>query len=238
MHILHLKNFPILEQLQLEEALLRLSDENFCLINEGSPPAIVMGISGKPEELVHLENLEKEPIPLIKRYSGGGTVVVDEETIFVSFLCQKDLHDFAPYPEPIMRWSEGIYREVLIHPEFSLRENDYVFGERKFGGNAQYLRKDRWLHHTTFLWDYKKERMDLLLHPKKTPNYRSGRSHDEFITKLNAHFSSKAEFVDRLKEVLQVRYKAQEIGIENLLPLLNEPHRKSTQIIPVHHPAL
>lgn len=235
MRILHLKNFPILEQLKLEEALLRLSTDNFCLINEGSPPAIVMGISGKPEELVHLENLEREPIPLIKRYSGGGTVVVDEGTIFVSFLCQKDLHDFAPYPEPIMRWSEEVYHEVLNHPEFSLRENDYIIGERKFGGNAQYLRKDRWLHHTTFLWDYKKERMDLLLHPKKTPTYRAGRSHDEFITKLCAHLSNKEEFVDRLKEVLQVRYKAQETTIESLLPLLDEPHRKSTQIIHAHH---
>ena len=34
-----------------------------------------MGISGKPEELVNLDRLS---IPLIKRFSGGGTVVVDE----------------------------------------------------------------------------------------------------------------------------------------------------------------
>ncbi|NGX26688.1 MAG: Lipoate-protein ligase LplJ, partial [Chlamydiae bacterium] len=157
MNILHLKNFPIFQQLQLEEALLRLDTRNFCIINEGSPPAIVMGISGKPEELINFENLGKNPIPIIKRFSGGGTVIVDEETIFISFLCQKDLHDFAPYPEPIMRWTEEIYKEALDISDFSLRENDYVIGERKFGGNAQYLRKDRWLHHTTLLWDYKKE---------------------------------------------------------------------------------
>lgn len=231
MHILHLKNYPIFKQLQLEEALLRLSTENFCLINEGSPPAIVMGISGKPEELVHLENLEKEPIPIIKRYSGGGTVVVDEETIFVSFLCQRDLHDFVPYPEPIMRWSEGIYAQVLDHPEFSLREHDYVMGERKFGGNAQYLRKNRWLHHTTFLWDYIKERMDLLLHPKKTPAYRAARSHEDFITKLCEHFPSKEKFVDRLKEVIKARYRGEEIALDAVTLLLDEPHRKSTQQI-------
>jgi len=235
MNILHLKNYPILKQLQLEEALLRLSKENFCLINEGSPPAIVMGISGKPEDLVHFENLEKDPIPLIKRYSGGGTVVVDEQTIFVSFLCQKDLHDFAPYPEPIMRWSEEIYKPVLNHPQFSLRENDYVIGKRKFGGNAQYLSRDRWLHHTTFLWDYKKERMDLLLHPKKTPAYRAARSHEDFITKLSDYLPNKNIFVNGIKKVLQSRYQALEITIDHLLPLLEEPHRKSTQIIPEHH---
>ncbi len=47
-HLLQLQNMPILEQLRLEEALLRADDRNWILINRGSPPAIVMGISGKP----------------------------------------------------------------------------------------------------------------------------------------------------------------------------------------------
>ena len=94
MNILHLKNVSIFEQLQLEEALLRADTRNVCIINEGSSPAIVMGISGKAEELIDLEKLEQNPIPVIKRYSGGGTVVVDPNTLFVSFICNKDLVDF------------------------------------------------------------------------------------------------------------------------------------------------
>lgn len=230
MKILHLKNTPIFEQLQMEEALLRVDDSNYCIINEGSSPAIVMGISGKVEELIDLDKVGQDPIPIIKRYSGGGTVVVDEDTIFVSFLCNKKDHDFAPYPEPIMRWSEGIYQEVLDHPEFSLRENDYVFGERKFGGNAQYLRKDRWLHHTTFLWDYQSERMDLLLHPRKTPNYREGRSHEEFVTKLK-EFMGRETFVLGLKRALTKRYSIEHITLEDLAAILDKPHRKSTQLM-------
>lgn len=47
MHFLRLQGFPILQQLQLEERLLRTTSLNWCLINQGtSPPAIVMGISG------------------------------------------------------------------------------------------------------------------------------------------------------------------------------------------------
>lgn len=232
MNILHLKNFPIFQQLQLEEALLRLDTRNFCIINEGSPPAIVMGISGKPEELINFENLGKNPIPIIKRFSGGGTVIVDEETIFISFLCQKDLHDFAPYPEPIMRWTEEIYKEALDISDFSLRENDYVIGERKFGGNAQYLRKDRWLHHTTLLWDYKKERMDLLLPPKKTPKYRMKRSHEDFLTKLSEHLPDKEQFLKAFKSSLKSRYPTQEISFDELEPILGRSHRKSCEIIP------
>jgi lipoate-protein ligase A len=47
MHLLRLQGFPILQQLQLEERLLRTTPHNWCLINEGAnPPAIVMGVSG------------------------------------------------------------------------------------------------------------------------------------------------------------------------------------------------
>ena len=49
---------------------------------------------------------------------------------------------------------------------------DYVFGDRKFGGNAQAITRGRWLHHTSFLWDYQPQRMALLQHPSKTPEYR------------------------------------------------------------------
>lgn len=231
MKILHLKNHPIFEQLQLEEALLRLDSSNYCIINEGSPPAIVMGISGKSEELINQQKLEQTPIPVIKRFSGGGTVVVDQETVFITFICQKELHDFAPYPEPIMRWTEGIYKEAFKLPTFHLRENDYAIGQRKCGGNAQYLRKDRWLHHSTFLWDYKKDLMDLLLHPKKTPKYRQERNHDDFLTCLSEHLPSKADSIEAVKKVLTKYYPVQMISLEEVSPFLHEPHRQSTLLI-------
>lgn len=47
MRLLRLHGFPILQQLQLEERLLRTTPDNWCLLNDGTaPPAIVMGISG------------------------------------------------------------------------------------------------------------------------------------------------------------------------------------------------
>jgi lipoate-protein ligase A len=78
--------------------------------------------------------------------------------------------------EPVGRWQPG----------FELRENDYVFGSLKFGGNAQSkvfgacadmrsmaqrryswaaypgIVKDRWLHHTSFLWDFHERNMTYL----------------------------------------------------------------------------
>lgn len=49
---------------------------------------------------------------------------------------------------------------------------DYVFGDRKFGGNAQSITRGRFLHHTSFLWDYQDARMAYLRHPDRAPAYR------------------------------------------------------------------
>lgn len=228
-HLLHTHQLPIFEQLQLEEALLRLDNRNFCLINEGTPPAIVMGISGKLQELVDYEKAEMTNIPVIKRFSGGGTVIVDEETIFVTFICQKNLHPFPAYPEPILKWSASLYQAAF--PALALRENDYVIGEKKCGGNAQYIKKDRWLHHTSFLWDYSQERMALLLHPKKTPAYRKGRSHEDFLCRLSDHAKDKTAWITALKEELARRYAISEIEMDALKPLAAFPHRQATALV-------
>lgn len=51
--------------------------------------------------------------------------------------------------------------------------SDYVFGDRKFGGNAQSITKNRWIHHTSFLWDYEVKNMAYLKLPARAPEYRS-----------------------------------------------------------------
>ncbi len=228
LNLLILQNTPIFEQLQIEEALLRLNEENWCIINDGAPPSIVMGISGKTEELVCSKKMESSPIPLIKRYSGGGTVIVDHNTLFVSFIFQKKSHDFRCYPEPILRWSETFYQNALGIPDFHLRENDYVIGDLKCGGNAQYIKKDRFVHHTTFLWDFEAPSMEYLLHPKKAPDYRKGRSHSDFLCRLKEFLPSKNHFIDQIKRALSNGFDAQVTSLNPLIPLLNQPHRKTT----------
>jgi lipoate-protein ligase A len=230
LHLLRLKSFPIYEQLLLEEMLLRSGVGNWCIINEGSTPAIVMGISGKKEELVDCAKAAKDGIPLIKRFSGGGTVIVDENTLFITFIFQKQAHGFPAYPEPIMKWTEGIYRDALRHPEFRLRENDYVIGDRKFGGNAQYIKKDRWLHHTSFLWDYSSENMQYLLHPKKTPPYRQNRPHDEFLCRLREYFADKDLVIENVVREINKRFPLKEVSLEEAL-MGKEQGRQSTLIL-------
>jgi len=227
MYLIELQNTSILEQLQLEEALLRADDREWCIINTGSSPAIVMGISGQPERLLDTSLLKRDAIPVIKRYSGGGTVYIDEETIFVTFICNSKSQNVSPFPRSIMEWSENIYRPIFNHPEFALRENDYVIGEKKFGGNAQYIQKERWVHHTSFLWHFDPHKMRYLLLPEKRPSYRGNRSHKDFLCSLKDFHPEKSAFMKSLKTSLKLKFPLQ----ADWNSVLSRPHRKGTSLL-------
>lgn len=232
-HVIQSQGCPIWEQLRLEEALVRADEGNWCVLNQGSPKAIVMGISGKAEQLLNLPLLEKQPIPVIRRFSGGGTVVVDASTLFVTFICRHDALPISPcYPEPIMRWTEGLYAPLLPEGLFRLRENDYVLGEHKFGGNAQYLRKDRWLHHSTLLWDYDVETMNYLLMPEKRPGYRGERSHEGFLCRLKEHLPCPRAFLNGVIQQLKGHFSVLEANQTQIDEILQRPHRQATTQLP------
>jgi lipoate-protein ligase A len=222
--------------LKLEEALFRNSAKNYVIMTDGIPkPTIVLGCSGKVHEMVHDDiNCSLKGVEIIKRFTGGGTVVCDLNTQFVSFvmnakevyrddfLRRKNLIDDGDnemislaedglFPRPIMRWTGDFYERVFNEKifssssssstatakkkkmntnnnYFSLRENDYVFGDKKFGGNAQSISKNRFIHHTSFLYDYDEEMMKLLKSPKKQPEYRENRDHLAFVQTLKSKY--------------------------------------------------
>lgn len=199
MNLVRFKGVPILTQLLLEEKLLRTSSDNWCIVNDGTDsPTVVMGLSGKPCELLELGSVRRDRVPVIKRFTGGGTVIVDPGTIFVTLICNRDdVPNVQPYPRSIMHWSGLLYDKVFKgFGDFQLRENDYVFGNRKFGGNAQSIIKNRWIHHTSFLWDFKPENMAYLKLPTRTPEYRLARSHMEFICRMK-DYMLRSVFIDK-----------------------------------------
>lgn len=226
--VLQLEKTPIIYQLQIEEALLRTTNDNWLILNDGSIPSIVMGISGKPEELINLEASKNLNLPLIKRYSGGGTVVVDEETIFFTLILNKKVLPCDAFPKPIMKWVESLLSSPFAPHAFALTENDFTIHDKKCGGNAQYLQKDRFVHHTTFLWDYKKELMSTLLLPKSRPKYRQSRSHDEFLCSLSNFYDDKKIFMKKIVDAFESKFKINHVKKESVQEILAKPHRKST----------
>ncbi len=176
-----------------------------------------MGISGRPEELLNLEKVKQDKVPIIQRFSGGGTVIVDEDTLFFTFIFSKDdvLHIHA-FPEPILRWSGNLYTKSFQIPGFYLIENDYAINLKKCGGNAQYIKKDRWLHHTSFLWDYQEKNMEYLLLPAKRPIYRESRRHTDFLCTLKSFAPSKESLIQKLRAELAHHFELVDVKLEDL----------------------
>lgn len=166
-------------------------------------------LSGKPHALVDISAAHRDGVTVIKRFSGGGTVVVDADTQFVSFILNAEATpDLQLFPVPLMQWTGELYGGVeggvfADVPGFRLRENDYVVGDKKVGGNAQSISKGRWLHHTSFLWDFREEMMQYLKHPAKTPAYREGRTHLDFLTPLCTVLPSRDTLPDRVAPALR-----------------------------------
>jgi len=200
--------FGVKEMLVLEEALLRHdpSRSNWLVQTPGpAHPVIVLGLSGKPRDLINLERWKTYDgqLEVVKRFTGGGTVVLGPDTLLASWIMRGWPAGTNPAPaaespradpRAIMSWSEEVYRPMVadcfgdeMAMTFHARENDYVLGDVKFGGNAQAITRGDWVHHTSFLWDWRPEHMALLSHPRKQPDYRKQRSHESFLTPLRKH---------------------------------------------------
>ncbi|CAK4082369.1 unnamed protein product [Aphanomyces euteiches] len=238
LRLLRLHGVPIFDQLKIEEALFRLDKDNWFIWNERMKGTnIVMGISGKPEKLLDVDAVKRDKIAVLKRFSGGGTVVVDNNTIFTTFIINTSaVPHVQPFPRNIMEWSESFFTPLFgsingCREKFELREDDYVFGNRKFAGNAQSIGKDRWLHHTSFLWDYDPANMLYLQNPAKQPKYRAQRDHVDFLCKLKDVVPSQELLFEAFHRQLAENFDLGDVNLteEEVESLLGKEHRRSTK---------
>ncbi|XP_020257288.1 uncharacterized protein LOC109833866 isoform X1 [Asparagus officinalis] len=234
MNVVRMKSMPILQLLQLEERLLRTSSDNWFIVNDGTiHPAIVMGLSGKLSELAELKHVLHDSIPVIKRFTGGGTVIVDDGTIFAAIICNKDdVPGVQPYPRSIMSWTSKLYGEVFRgFGNFHLRENDYAFDTRKFGGNAQSITKNQWIHHTSFLWNYDVKNMDYLKLPMRASKYRLARDHVEFLCKMKEYLPSRSIFIERTITSLENHFSVRHVQAETIFDPSESSFSPSTRLL-------
>lgn len=234
----------IFKQLQIEEALFRADDRNWCVVNRGGPapcPAIVLGISGKPDQLCNTSLTAQRGVPLFKRFTGGGTVVIDENTNFFSLICSREDigHSINAGPRELMEWTGTLYGDALealgVRGQFRLRENDYVFGDHKFAGNAQSISKERVVHHTSLLWKFDDENMKLLLNPAKQPDYRKMRDHGDFLVPLSHVLPSRDSLDTALLQVLgEQHFQINEVLWDDPVvvdSLMSREHRRSNKLL-------
>jgi lipoate---protein ligase len=182
----------IAENLAVDEAFLIEADagRGSSLLRFWDPPeyAVVVGASGRIAEDVFLGACNADGVAIWRRSSGGGTVVIGPGALCVSVILPSDAApglarvDLAHTHvlEKIAAALRGTTSSVAV-----LGRGDLTVKNRKFAGSAQRRLKDWFMVHCSILYDFPIERISRYLKPpRRQPEYRAGRSHEDFLTNL------------------------------------------------------
>ena len=173
------------QNLHLDEELLA-EGKAVLRVWESHDECIVLGHAGKIERDIHVDNCQRAGVPVLRRCSGGGAVLLGSGclnyTLVLPLELDSGLHDVF-YS---LRWAMSRVRRALAIPELSEEGHcDLALHQRKVSGNAQRRTRHAILHHGTLLYDFDATRPEYFLKPPlREPRYRAGRSHRDFLGNL------------------------------------------------------
>jgi lipoate-protein ligase A len=169
---------------------------------------VVLGHSGKVHSEIELASCQANRIPILRRCSGGGTVLQGPGCLNYSLILRINNRDSLRNVSRTNSFVLGSLKqalEPLIGEGVEIQgHTDLAFGMRKFSGNAQYRKRRFLLFHGTFLLHFDISFLEKLLPvPAKQPAYRQNRTHGNFLTNVNLP-------PDNIKEALKQTWSVEE----------------------------
>ncbi len=173
----------------IDDDVLKRCDQDLA-VQQWVPQSlmVVLGSSNRAEIEVHEDSCERMNVPVLKRYGGGGTVVLYPGCLVISVGAW------------VGRWFENaLYFRLLnqaVIDALSCRwpllqdlgqrgHSDIVWREQKVGGTSLFRSRNYLLYQASLLIHADFDLIDqVLAHPSKEPDYRQGRRHREFLTDL------------------------------------------------------
>jgi lipoate-protein ligase A len=153
---------------------------------------VVVGYSNRVTTEVDVEACRRRQIPVLRRCSGGGTVLQAPGCVNYSLVMRMERHaDLAGLTETnryVMERHRAVIERLLAGRAGSVTfdgHTDLALAGRKFSGNAQRRKRHTVLFHGCFLLSADLALIgELLRFPSRQPVYRRGRSHAEFLVNL------------------------------------------------------
>lgn len=147
---------------------------------------IVLGRSNnKPQDVLFMEQVKKDNAKVYQRATGGQSVVLSPRMLVVSISegtkeATSKEHFFC-YNQKIIRGLQELEILELCQKGIS----DIAIGNKKIAGTAMYRNRFKVFYHAVInvgedLGIFQR----YLKYPPTVPEYRRGRSHDEFVTSL------------------------------------------------------
>ena len=152
--------------------------------------AVVLGRVTPHSSDVNVAACIQDDVPILRRKGGGGAVLLFPGVLVLNCTLKKDNKavDLMEFLEiAVAKIKDGIldYMDLPL----SIRGNgDLCIGDKKILGSSIYSTKDYITYYCTLII---RGNINLiskyLLHPSKEPEYRQGRTHEDFITSIEAN---------------------------------------------------
>ena len=178
------------ENLALDEALLEQAEANdsnseILRIWESKKHFVVLGRSSKLEEEVNTGFCREKNIPVLRRASGGASIVTGPGCLMYGLLLSYELRPHLRMLDKahllVMHKIQLAFERLGIKIEFQ-GTCDLTFENRKFSGNSLRCKRDWMLYHGTILYDFDLDLISKCLKsPNRQPEYRKDREHGTFV---------------------------------------------------------
>lgn len=218
------------ENLACDEALLDQCEEGYPheILRFWEPRSYfaVLGYSNRPDTELDLNACRKSKVPVLRRCSGGGTVLEGPGCLNFSLLLniasRQELKGVQRTNAFVMKQHQEALETLLSGRVRIQGTSDLTLNDRKFSGNAQRRKRNWVLFHGTFLISLDIQQVEQCLrHPEKQPDYRRSRSHSDFLTNIGLSTTT-------LKEALQKKWDAKD-------PLDEIPHDRIQRLVKTHY---
>ena len=195
------------ENLACDEALLDACEEGeappILRFWEPRQAFVVLGYGNKIQTEVNVDFCEQNWIPILRRCTGGGTVLQAAGCLNYSLILpispEAGLDTVSATNRLIMSRNSEALAELTRLPVHIQGFTDLSLNGLKFSGNSQRRRKNSLLFHGSFLLSADISLIEKTLAlPTKQPDYRQNRSHADFLTNLNV---SAAELKAALRKI-------------------------------------
>jgi lipoate---protein ligase len=169
--------------------------------------AVVLGAGGRIADDVNDDQCRADGVPLARRSSGGGTVLLGPGcllySVVLAFARDASLTQIpSSYCYVLSRVLSGL--GTLVSDLGVRGSSDLAHHDRKISGNAQQRKRTHLLQHGTLLYDFDVDKAaHYLAMPPRQPEYRRQRSHGDFLTNLSAT-------AQQLKQCLRDAWSAEE----------------------------
>lgn len=152
---------------------------------------IVLGRVGNPAADIHVNRVLRDRVPVLRRSSGGGTVLQGKGCLNYTLVLSKEhpeIRDLRRSYQFILGHIIAALKNCAIESAFRpLSDIALAANNKKVSGNAQKRSKKFILHHGTLLYQFDLKKIEeYLAMPNDIPEYRQNRAHLDFVANIPA----------------------------------------------------